>query len=252
MESLEDLRSDVTAFVEEREWQRFHSPKNLAMALTVEAGELQEHFQWLTTDDSEALDAETLAAVADEIADVQVYLVRLADRLGIDLLAACEQKMAKNRAKYPPELTRGRADKYTRYQARPLDWTSLEGVRLDSPFVYRIKVYSPDAGLLEYIGKARNEARLREYQNNLEKIRLGKPRGSNQRYRAVHLALYRALNGGWEYEITAIENADSDNLSAREQHWINALKPVLNGAQTWAIESIRALEPEDLITTATP
>lgn len=117
MESLEDLRRDVTAFVEEREWQRFHSPKNLAMALTVEAGELQEHFQWLTTEDSEALDAETLAAVADEIADVQVYLVRLADRLGIDLLAACEQKMAKNRAKYPPKLARGRADKYTRYES---------------------------------------------------------------------------------------------------------------------------------------
>ncbi len=117
MKTLEELRRDVTAFVEERQWQRFHSPKNLAMALTVEASELQEHFQWLTAEESDALDEETLAAVADEIADVQVYLVRLADRLGIDLLAACEQKMTKNRAKYPADLARGRADKYTRYQS---------------------------------------------------------------------------------------------------------------------------------------
>ena len=115
METLEALREEVTRFVTEREWQQFHTPKNIAMALTVEAAELQEHFQWLTPDASSELTAEQLEAVADEIADVQVYLVRLADVLGVDLLAACARKMEKNRAKHPVELARGRADKYTRY-----------------------------------------------------------------------------------------------------------------------------------------
>mgnify|MGYP006279821745 FL=1 len=114
MESLEDLRRAVEQFVAERDWEPFHTPKNIAMALTVEAAELQEHFQWLTAEQSKALPADRLSEVADEIADVQVYLVRLADRLGVDILAACETKLAKNRAKYPIELARGRAEKYHR------------------------------------------------------------------------------------------------------------------------------------------
>jgi NTP pyrophosphatase (non-canonical NTP hydrolase) len=113
MDSLDDLRDAVRAFVDERDWAQFHTPKNIAMALTVEAAELQEHFQWLTAEQSEALAADQRAAVADELADVQVYLVRLADRLGIDLLEACAAKLEKNRAKYPVELARGRATKYT-------------------------------------------------------------------------------------------------------------------------------------------
>ncbi|MEE4299431.1 MAG: nucleotide pyrophosphohydrolase [Pseudomonadales bacterium] len=114
MDNLEDLRADVARFVAERDWAQFHTPKNIAMALTVEAAELQEHFQWLTPEASAALSSEQLGEVADEIADVQVYLLRLADLLGIDLLEACERKMAKNRAKYPVALARGRADKYTK------------------------------------------------------------------------------------------------------------------------------------------
>lgn len=117
MKTLEDLRTDVARFVAERDWGQFHTPKNIAMALTVEAAELQEHFQWLTPEDSSSLSEEQLGEVADEIADVQVYLLRLADVLGIDLLEACERKMAKNRAKYPVELARGRADKYTKLGA---------------------------------------------------------------------------------------------------------------------------------------
>lgn len=114
METLEDLRADVERFVRERDWQQFHTPKNVAMALTVEAAELQEHFQWLTPEASTALSEAQKAEVADEIADVQVYLLRLADLLGIDVLDACARKMAKKRAKYPVELARGRADKYTK------------------------------------------------------------------------------------------------------------------------------------------
>ncbi len=115
METLEDLRADVDRFVAERDWQQFHTPKNIAMALTVEASELLEHFQWLTPEASERLSEAQRAEVADEIADVQVYLLRLADLLGIDILEACARKMAKNRARYPAELARGRADKYTQY-----------------------------------------------------------------------------------------------------------------------------------------
>jgi NTP pyrophosphatase (non-canonical NTP hydrolase) len=113
VKDLETLRQTVAAFVAERDWEQFHSPKNLAMALTVEAAELQEQFQWLTLEQAEALDDDQREAVADEMADVLVYLVRLADRLDVDLLEAAERKMAKNRAKYPAEQVRGKAVKYT-------------------------------------------------------------------------------------------------------------------------------------------
>ena len=85
---LESLKLRLRQFAEERDWDQFHSPKNLAMALTVEAGELMEHFQWLTEAQSKQPDAERLAQIADEIADVQVYLIRLADKLDIDIPAA--------------------------------------------------------------------------------------------------------------------------------------------------------------------
>lgn len=101
-------------FAAQRDWDQFHSPKNLAMAMSVEMAELLEHFQWLTEEASASLDDETLAEVADEIADVQIYLVRLADKLGIDILEATEQKFHKNAAKYPADVARGRATKYTR------------------------------------------------------------------------------------------------------------------------------------------
>ena len=114
MKSLEDLRLAIAEFADERDWDQFHSPKNLAMALSVEVAELVEHFQWLSAEQADDLDPETLHAVGEEIADVQYYLVRLADRLGIDILAAADGKLAKNRAKYPVAQAKGSALKYTR------------------------------------------------------------------------------------------------------------------------------------------
>lgn len=102
-------------FADKRDWQQFHSPKNLAMALNVEAGELLEHFQWLTEQQSQALQSNTLNEVAREIADVQIYLIRLADQLGIDILDNVGQKMQENEKKYPADQVRGSARKYTEY-----------------------------------------------------------------------------------------------------------------------------------------
>lgn len=108
------IRDHMRAFVRERDWEKFHTPKNLAMALTGEASELQELFQWLTPEESQQimLDPAKAKKVQDELADVLVYCVRLADVLGIDPEAAIWAKMQQNAAKYPPELAKGRAVKY--------------------------------------------------------------------------------------------------------------------------------------------
>lgn len=113
---FKQLHTAMNQFAAERDWDQFHSPKNLAMALTVEAAELQECFQWLTEEQSRALDDEQLAAVRDEIADVQLYLIRLAGKLGVDIEQACRDKMQKNAAKYPADEVRGSSRKYTWYQ----------------------------------------------------------------------------------------------------------------------------------------
>ncbi len=110
-----ELRDTLRKFAAERDWDQFHSPKNLAMALSVEAAELTEHFQWLTEEQSRSLAPEKLAQVRDELADVLVYLVRLADKLDVDLLAAVAQKMEKNALKYPAEKVRGSMKKYSEY-----------------------------------------------------------------------------------------------------------------------------------------
>ena len=110
---LSDLRDRLRAFIAERDWDQFHTPKNLAAALVVEAGELLEHFQWLTADASKSLTAAQLAQVRDETADVLIYLVRLADKLDIDLLDAAREKMAKNALKYPVAKSRGNIRKYS-------------------------------------------------------------------------------------------------------------------------------------------
>lgn len=112
---LEELKRRIQQFAEARDWEQFHSPKNLAMALAAEAGELLEKFQWLTEQQSKNLDADALSDVKDEIADIQVYLIRLADKLGVDILQAVEQKMQKNEAKYPADKVKGSAKKYTEY-----------------------------------------------------------------------------------------------------------------------------------------
>ena len=111
---LEELRERLRAFAAARDWDQFHSPKNLAMALAAEAGELLEVFQWLTEEQSLRLAPEAQAAASEEIADVLLYLVRLADRLGIDPFEAARAKLAKNDAKYPVEKARGHARKYTK------------------------------------------------------------------------------------------------------------------------------------------
>lgn len=110
------LRAIVRQFVDERDWDQFHSPKNLASALTVEAAELLEHFQWLQSGRVEELGPDKLKEVRHEMADVLVYLVRLADKLDVDLFAAVEEKMVLNRAKYPAEQVRGDARKYYEYK----------------------------------------------------------------------------------------------------------------------------------------
>ncbi len=112
---LDDLTRLLRDFVRERDWEQFHSPKNLSMALSVEASELMEHFQWLTEDESYDLPPDKQAAVKDEMADVLIYLVRLADRMGVDLMDAAEQKMERNGERYPAELVRGSAKKAGEY-----------------------------------------------------------------------------------------------------------------------------------------
>lgn len=113
MNKFDEIIKQVTQFRDERDWAQFHSPKNLSMALSGEAGELIEHFQWLTEAQSRELSGEALQAVADEMADVQLYLMLLADQLKVDLLEACSQKIEKNAAKYPVSKSQGRATKYT-------------------------------------------------------------------------------------------------------------------------------------------
>lgn len=105
--NIEEAAAAMRAFADERGWDRFHTPKNLAAAMSVEAAEVLEHFQWLTEAESKALPPEKRDAVALELADVLLYLVRLADRLGIDLLDVAKRKMALNAAKYPAGANQG-------------------------------------------------------------------------------------------------------------------------------------------------
>ncbi|MBE7523664.1 MAG: nucleotide pyrophosphohydrolase [Burkholderiales bacterium] len=113
MRDLEPLRVRLRAFAAEREWETFHSPKNLAMALAGECGELLEVFQWMTEAESRAPDPKARAAAAEELADVLLYLVRLADVLDIDLIDAAARKLDANAQKYPVDKARGHARKYT-------------------------------------------------------------------------------------------------------------------------------------------
>jgi dCTP diphosphatase len=115
MHDLEELKERVRAFVAERDWDQFHSPKNLAMALSVEAAELVEIFQWLTEEQSATLDAGRRQRAAEELADILWFLVRIADRLDIDLLQAAGEKLERNAVKYPAERVRGQSRKYDEY-----------------------------------------------------------------------------------------------------------------------------------------
>lgn len=113
MTELESLREQLRKFAAARDWDQFHSPKNLAIAVSVEAAELLEVFQWLTQAQSRALTPEAHAAASEEIADVLLYLVRLGDQLGIDPVAAAQRKLVENEKKYPVEKARGNSKKYT-------------------------------------------------------------------------------------------------------------------------------------------
>ena len=112
---ISQLTLALREFVREREWEKFQSPKNLTMALSVEAAELMEHFQWLGEQESRQLPPEKHAAVQEEMADVFIYLVRLADELGVDLIEAAQRKMVGNRERYPPDKVRGQLKKAAEY-----------------------------------------------------------------------------------------------------------------------------------------
>lgn len=114
-DSLEQLRQRLAKFAVVRDWNQFHSPKNLSMALIAEAAELVEHFQWLTQEQSEQLPPDKLKAVSYELADVLIYLIRIADKLNVDLIAAAFAKIEINETRYPVKQVKGdarRADEY--------------------------------------------------------------------------------------------------------------------------------------------
>jgi dCTP diphosphatase len=110
---MQELIHRIRDFNRERDWEQFHSPKNLAMCLAAEVGELLEQFQWLTEEQSRELTPERRAAVEEEIGDVTLCLLNLADTLGLDPLDAAGKKLEKNKAKYPVHKAKGRAEKYT-------------------------------------------------------------------------------------------------------------------------------------------
>jgi dCTP diphosphatase len=113
--SLAEIKTRVLAFARERDWEQFHAPKNLSMALAAEAGELMEHFLWATPEASRTLvqDAAMRRKIEEELADVVIYALEFANMTGIDVAAAIESKMAANAAKYPVEKAKGRSAKYT-------------------------------------------------------------------------------------------------------------------------------------------
>jgi dCTP diphosphatase len=115
-DSLEQLRQRLEQFAKARDWEQFHSPKNLSMALIAEAAELVEHFQWLSEAQSSALQADKLEEVRLELADILLYLIRISDRLGIDLVKAGNDKVDINEQRYPAEKVRGSAKRASEYE----------------------------------------------------------------------------------------------------------------------------------------
>jgi len=110
---IEEVKRQLREFAEERDWDQFHSPKNLSMALSAEVAEVVEHFQWLSEEQSSSLPEDKAQEVAMELADVFIYLVRLADKLHVDLFAVAQEKIKINEKKYPVEKAKGNAKKYT-------------------------------------------------------------------------------------------------------------------------------------------
>lgn len=140
-DSLDALRARVNAFVNDRDWGQFHSPKNLAMAMIVEAAEVVEHFQWMTEADSRQLTAAQQQQVGQELADTFVYLLRIAEVCGIDLLAATHAKIDLNAQKYPAALCRGSNAKYTAYAE-----VTTESTSITTPAASSANALAPAAG----------------------------------------------------------------------------------------------------------
>jgi dCTP diphosphatase len=115
-DSLDNLKTRLRDFAKERDWDQFHSPKNLSMALIAEAAELIEHFQWLTQEESAKLPKDKLKEVEQELADILIYLIRISDKLGIDLVEAANKKVELNKIKYPSSQVKGSARKYSEYR----------------------------------------------------------------------------------------------------------------------------------------
>lgn len=113
---LNSLKHRLREFAKARDWDQFHSPKNLSMALSVEVSEIVEHFQWLTQEQSKNLPKDKLHEVETELADTFIYLIRLADKLDIDLLKVATSKIEINEQKYPVDKVKGKANKYTEYE----------------------------------------------------------------------------------------------------------------------------------------
>ena len=130
--TVAELRARVLAFVRERDWEQFHAPKNLSMALAAETGELMEHFLWMSPEQSRTVvqDPEKRRKIEEEIADVVIYALEFANMTGIDVAAAIERKLAVNAKKYPVEKARGRSDKYTELLGRLGSGTGFPFLRL--------------------------------------------------------------------------------------------------------------------------
>ena len=119
MTTMDSLRDEIRQFAQERDWDQFHNPKNLAIGVNVESSELLELFQWIPDSQSGNLDSSVLEKLKDEIGDVLIYLVNLADKLDLDPLACANSKLEKNRVKYPASQVHGSARKYTEYSTGP-------------------------------------------------------------------------------------------------------------------------------------
>jgi dCTP diphosphatase len=114
--TLVDLKNSMAEFVRERDWEQFHTPKNLSMSIAIEAAELMEHFQWMTAEESKALSPQASDEVGEELADIVLYALSLSNQLGLDLSETVLDKLAKNARKYPSEKVRGKSHKYTYYE----------------------------------------------------------------------------------------------------------------------------------------
>ncbi len=114
--TMEQLKERMADFVRERDWEQYHTPKNLSMSIAIEAAELMEHFQWLTVEESQNLQPEALTDIGEELADIVIYSLSMAKALNLDLAETVSKKMDKNILKYPTDKVRGKAHKYTWYQ----------------------------------------------------------------------------------------------------------------------------------------